>query len=66
MRDFMVYEHINGMPSYLDEVHDEATECAMEECRTEKEVERYIEKLNKMHPEDRFGRKRVLYVFWCD
>lgn len=64
MKDFVVYEHISGMPTYTDTIIDEITDCAMEDCRTEEEVEKYIEKINRIQPMDKHGRKRNLYVYW--
>ncbi len=63
MMNILVYEHINGLPSYLDTVHEELTECVMENCRTEKEAEKYIEKINKIQPTDKYGRERNLYIY---
>lgn len=66
MKNFVVYEHISGIPAHMDTIEDEITGCAMEDCKTEKEVERYIEKINKIQSTDRYGRKRNLYVYWCN
>ena len=64
MKSFAVYEHINGLCSFLDTVVEELTEYAMEYCRTATEVEEYIELINKLQPTDKYGRKRNLYVWW--
>lgn len=67
MKRFAVYEHINGLCSFLDTVMEELTEYAMEYCSTATEVEEYIEYINKIQPTDKHGRKRNLYVWWfCD
>lgn len=65
MKDFIVYEHIFGLPEYLDTEAEEVTECVMERgCTTEKEVERYVNQINEISPTDKHGRKRNLYVYW--
>ena len=64
MKDFVVYEHINGTPAHLDTIDEELTECSMENCHTEGQVEKYIEEINKVQPKDKYGRKRNLYVYW--
>ena len=67
MREFLVYEHINGLPDYLDSVNEEVTEYVMENNYTdEKDVEWLVRWINRLKPTDRFGRKRNLYVYWID
>ena len=64
MKDFAVYEHIDGLCHYLDTINEEVTECVTENCRTAMEVEEYVENINKMQSTDKYGRKRYLYVHW--
>lgn len=64
MKNFVVYEHINGLPSHIDTVNEELTDCVMEFCKTKQEVEEYVEKINKIQPTDKYGRKRNLYIHW--
>jgi hypothetical protein len=66
MRNFVIYEHIYGLCEFLDTIMEELTEYAMENCRTVKEVEDYIKIINKIQPTDKYGRKRNLYVYWCN
>lgn len=66
MKDFLVYEHVYGLPDYLDGIDWGLTECAMECCGTERQVEKYIEKINYIQPTDKYGRKRNLYIRWCN
>ncbi len=64
MKRFAVYEHIFGLPCFLDTIDEELTEYAMQYCNTALETEEYIEIINKMQPTDKYGRKRNLYVYW--
>ena len=64
MKNFVVYEHINGLPATLDTINDELTDCVMENCQTEREVEEYIKRINRIQSTDKHGRKRNLYVYW--
>jgi hypothetical protein len=69
MREFKVMEHIYNYG--YDAVNNEITECVYDECfynvcTTEKEVEIYVENINKVQPVDIYGRKRNLYVRWID
>lgn len=66
MKNFIVYEHIYGLPSFLDTVVEELTEYATEHCRTNKDVEEYIKQINKIQTTDKYGRRRNLYVYWCN
>lgn len=66
MKDFVIYEHIYGLPSYVDTVNEELTECAVLDCYNEEDVERYVEKINEAQPKDKYGRERNLYVRWQD
>ena len=66
MKYFEVYEHIEGLPYYLDTEIKELTECLIEFCNTEKQVEKEIEKINKENSTDKHGRKRILYANWYD
>lgn len=65
MKEFVVFEHIYGIPFYLDEANYEITDYAIENCKTEKEVEKYVEALNKIRQKDKHERKANLYVCWC-
>ena len=64
MKDFAVYEHIHGLPSSLDSVNEEITDCAMEYCHTRNGVEKFVEEINAKNDCDKYGRKRNLYVYW--
>jgi hypothetical protein len=66
MKDFLVYGHVYGLPNYLDGIDWDLTEGAMECCHTERQVEEYIEKFNYTQPTDKYGRKRNLYIRWCN
>lgn len=61
--DILVYEHIEGLPDYLDTIHIEITECIIYFCRTIDEAEKEVENINKIQPKDKFGRKRNLYIY---
>lgn len=64
MKDFAVYEHIFGLPAFLDTIIEELTEYAMEYCSSIEEVEEYIKIINKIQPKDKYNRQRNLYVYW--
>ena len=64
MRNFVVYEHIVGLPEYLDTVQEEITEYATENYFSEKQVEKYVEEINNIQTTDKHERKRNLYVYW--
>ena len=70
MREFLVYEHVYGLPDYLDTVNEELTECIIDVCFnitfTEKQLENYVNDINNINPTDKYGRKRNLYVHWCN
>lgn len=67
MRDFIVYEHIYGLPKYVDTEVEEITELIQENNYTiEKDVEWCIDQINRCNPTDRYGRKRNLYVHWIN
>lgn len=66
MKDFLVYEHISGIPEHMDTINEEIIECIQNNCRTERQAERYIEEINNNSPVDKHGRKRNLYIFWID
>lgn len=67
MRDFIIYEHIYGLPEYLDAEAEEITELVKENhYTTEKDVEWYVNWINRFKQTDRFGRKRNLYVYWLN
>lgn len=66
--NIMVYEHVYGIPSHLDTVDDELTECVYEyayynKCTVE-EVENFLEEINKQIPTDQYGRKVNRYLVW--
>ena len=63
MKNYTIYEHIEGLPNYLDTEAEEVAEYIAENCRTEKEIEKEIENINKITPFDRYGRKRNLYIY---
>lgn len=67
MRNFVVYEHIYGLPEYLDTVSEEITEMVEENhYTTEKDIEWYVNWINRFRQTDKFGRKRNLYVYWMN
>lgn len=66
MKDFIVYEHISGLPEWADEKQEEIMECIMEDCSTEKEAEKYVEYINKIQPTDKYDRRRNLYIYWIN
>ena len=67
MREFLVYEHIKGLPDFLDSINEEITELVMENNYSEeKDVEWLVRHIEGLNPTDRFGRTRNLYVFWID
>ena len=67
MRDFIIYEHIAGLPDFLDAESEEITELVKENrYTTEKDVEWYVNWINRFKQTDRFGRKRNLYVYWIN
>lgn len=63
MDEILVYEHIYGLPEFLDSVNEEITECVNAQCRTVEEAEKMVEQINLLNPEDRQGRRRNLYVW---
>lgn len=63
MDEILVYEHIYGLPEFLDSVDEEITECVNEQCRTVEEAEKMVEQINRLQPEDKQGRRRNLYVW---
>lgn len=67
MRKFVVYEHICGLPAHLDKIHEEITEMVEENnYTTEKDVEWYVNWINRFNQTDKYGRKRNLYVCWTN
>ena len=60
--ELLVYEHIHGLPDYLDSVDEELTEWINESCTTIKQAENEVGKINRMQPEDKYGRTRNLYI----
>jgi len=63
MKNVLVYEHIYGLPEFLDSVNDELTECVSEQCKTVEDAEKMVEQINNLQPEDKQGRRRNLYVW---
>lgn len=63
MDEILVYEHIYGLPEFLDSVNEEITECVNAQCRTVEEAEKMVEQINRLQPEDKQGRRRNLYVW---
>lgn len=63
MDEILVYEHIYGLPEFLDSVNEEITECVNTQCRTAEEAEKMVEQINRLQPEDKQGRRRNLYVW---
>lgn len=63
MKNVLVYEHIYGLPEFLDSVNEELTGCVTEQCKTVEEAEKMVERINNLQPEDKQGRRRNLYVW---
>ena len=64
MKNFRVYEHVYGLPDYLDRPHEEIEECILNDCCSSSQAEKYIDNINAMQQTDKNGRKRHLYIVW--
>ena len=64
MKHFEIYEHIKGLPDFLDRPDEELTAIAYEQYETEEEVENFVKYINKILPTDKYDRERNLYVWW--
>lgn len=58
---YRVYEHIIGLPDYLDTIVEALEEVFYKYRFSADEAERFIE--NLVTDKDRYGRKRKIYVY---
>lgn len=61
--NYRIYEHIIGLPSFLDEPVIEMEDAFAEMELTADEAEERIIKNEELYNTDQFGRKRRLYVY---
>lgn len=61
--NYRIYEHIIGLPDYLDNPIEELEEIFQEMGYTADETERELLKNENIYNQDRFGRQRRLYVY---
>lgn len=60
--DYRIYEHIVGLPDYLDTPMEELEECLAGYSAEEAQafITKYVSSV------DKYGRKRNVYVYECE
>ncbi len=63
MENYAVYEHIVGLPDYLDTRMDGLEDFLAESGYTAGEAEEYVKNAERVPETDRYGRKRRVYIY---
>lgn len=63
---YRIYEHVIGLPSFLDTIREDLEEIFEENHYSAEEVEKEIKKIMQLNPFDKYGRKINLYTWRCE